>query len=133
MNADAAVYLDSSALVKLVVLEEESKALAGHLQERPHRVSCALARVEVIRAVRAHGRPAINRARQLLERISLLRLDDLLLDQAAVLNGQSLRSLDAIHLAAAQVVGDGLAEVVTYDRHMAEAAHHIGLPVIAPV
>lgn len=133
MNADPAVYLDSSALVKLVVLETESKALAGHLRERPNRTSCALARVEVIRAVRAHGRPAISRARQLLERISLLRLDDVLLDQAATLSGATLRSLDAIHLAAAQALGAGLAEVITYDHRMADAAHQIGLPVIAPV
>jgi predicted nucleic acid-binding protein len=55
------------------------------------------------------------------------------LDQAAVLNWESLRSLDPIHLAAAQAVGDGLAEVITYDRRTADAAHHIGLPVIAPV
>jgi uncharacterized protein len=132
MNADPAVYLDSSALVKLVVLETESKALAGHLRERPTRISCALARVEVIRAVHAHGRPATNRARRLLERISLLRLDDVLLDQAAALNGAALRSLDAIHLAAAQALGDELAEVITYDHRMADAAHQIGLRVIAP-
>jgi uncharacterized protein len=132
MNADAAVYLDSSALVKLVVLEEESKALAGHLREHPNRASCALARVEVIRAVRAHGRPAINRAQQLLERISLLRLDDVLLDHAAALDGATLRSLDAIHLAAAQALGDGLVEVITYDHRTADAAQRIGLPVIAP-
>ena len=133
MNADAAVYLDSSALVKLVVLENESKALADHLRERPDRASCALARVEVIRAVRAHGRPAISRARQLLERISLLRLDDVLLDRAAALDGAPLRSLDAIHLAAAQTLGEGLVEVITYDHRMARAAHRIGLAVIAPI
>jgi predicted nucleic acid-binding protein len=132
MNADAAVYLDSSALVKLVVEEEESEALIDHLRERPKRASCALARVEVVRAVRAQGRPAINRARQLLERISLLRLDDMLLDQAAVLDGATLRSLDAIHLAAAQTLGDGLVEVITYDQHLANAAQRIGLRVIAP-
>jgi hypothetical protein len=132
MNADAAVYLDSSALVKLVVLEEGSKALAGHLSERPNRASCALARVEVIHAVRPQGRPAINRARQLLERISLLRLDDVLLDQAAALDGATLRCLDAIHLAAAQALGNGLVELITYDRRMADAAHRIGLPVVAP-
>lgn len=132
MNADAGVYLDSSAIVKLVILENESEALRGHLQQRPNRVSCALARVEVIRAVRAHGREATTRARRLLERISLLRLDDLLLDEAAALNGASLRSLDAIHLAAAQTLGTGLAELITYDRHMADAAQHIGLPVTAP-
>ncbi len=132
MNADAAVYLDSSAIVKLVIEESESAALAGHLRERPHRVSCGLARVEVIRAVRAHGQPAMDRARRLLARISLVRLDDLLLDEAAALNGANVRSLDAIHLAAAQALGTGLAEVITYDRRMAHAAHHVGLSVSAP-
>ena len=133
MNADAAVYLDSSALVRLVVLERESRALADHLRERPNRASCALARVEVIRAVRAHGRLATNRARQLLERTSLLRLDDLLLDRAAGLDGPTLRSLDAIHLAAALTLGDDLVELITYDNRMSGAADDIGLPVIAPV
>lgn len=132
MNAEAVVYLDSSALVKLVVLEPESDALAGHLRQRPSRVSCALARVEVIRAVRSHGQPAINRARQLLARIALLRLDDVLLDEAAVLNEGNLRSLGAIHLAAARALGDGLTELITYDRRMADAAETSGLPVAAP-
>lgn len=132
MNAEPVVYLDSSALVKLVVFEAESKALARHLRGRPSRASCGLARVEVIRAVRAHGQPAIGRARQLLERISLLRLDDVLLDAAAALNGDNVRSLDAIHLAAAQALGGGLAEVITYDPRMADAAHLISLPVVAP-
>ncbi len=132
MNADAAVYLDSSAIVRLVIQENESAALAGHLRERPHRVSCALARVEVIHAVRAHGQPAIDRARRLLTRISLVRMDDLLLDEAAALNGTNVRSLDAIHLAAAQALGTGLAEVITYDHRMADVARHVGLPVSAP-
>jgi uncharacterized protein len=82
--------------------------------------------------VRAHGQPAIRRARQLLERISILRLDDPLLDDAAALNGTTLRSLDAIHLAAARTLGDGLAEVITYDHRMADAARQVGLPVAAP-
>lgn len=132
MSADAAVYLDSSALVKLVVAEPESNALAGHLRGRRDRVSCALARVEVIRAVRLHGQEATSRARQLLHRISLVRLDDVLLDDAAAMNRTDLRSLDAIHLAAARALGDALAELITYDRRMAEAAEGIGLRVIAP-
>ena len=132
MNADVAVYLDSSALVKLVVLETESDALAGHLRAHPDRVSCSLARVEVIRAVRAHGRQAIIRARQLLQRVSLVRLDDLLLDEAAALTQANLRSLDAIHLAAARTLGHALTELITYDHRMAEAADHIGLLVTAP-
>jgi uncharacterized protein len=132
MNADAAVYLDSSALVKLVVAEAESDALIAYLRDRPTRASCALARVEVVRAVRPHGEPASRRARQLLDRISLLRLDDVLLEAAAALAGSTLRSLDAIHLAAAQALGDSLAEIVTYDHRMAGAAQGAGLAVNAP-
>lgn len=132
MSADATVYLDSSALVKLVVAEAESDALLAYLNDRPTRTSCALARVEVVRAVRDHGEVATRRARQLLERVSLLRLDDVLLQAAAELDGPTLRSLDAIHLAAAQALGDGLGDVVTYDHRMASAARGIGLAVSAP-
>lgn len=131
-SAEVAVYLDSSALVKLVVAEAESAALADHLRGHPDRVSCALARVEVIRAVRGHGPPAVARARRLLDRISLVALDDILLDEAAALSSASLRSLDAIHLAAAQALGVSLAEVITYDNRMAEAAGDAGIAVIAP-
>jgi predicted nucleic acid-binding protein len=132
MSADLAVYLDSSALVKLIVEEAESKALARHLRARPVRVSCALARVEVVLAVRPHGDAATRRARQLLDRVSLLRLDDVLLDAAVALGGPALRSLDAIHLAAAQTLGRGLDEVVTYDQRMTSAAEVLGLAVSAP-
>jgi uncharacterized protein len=132
MSGEPVVYLDSSALVKLVVAEAESEALVEYLRDRPIRTSSALARVEVVRAVRPNGSRAIGRARQILARISLLRLDDSLLDAAGVLEGEALRSLDAIHLAAAQTVGGDLAEIVTYDRRMADAAAHAGLGVAAP-
>jgi predicted nucleic acid-binding protein len=132
MSAEAAVYLDSSALVKLVVQEPESAALAARLRRDEERASCALARVEVVRAVRAHGPGAVTRARQLLERVSLVHLDDMLLDDAAELQGDELRSLDAIHLAAARALGDGLAELITYNRRMAAAARALSLPTGAP-
>ena len=132
MSADAAVYLDSSALVKLVVEEPESKALSAHLRGRPQRVSCALARVEVLRTIAPQGASAVTRARQLLARVSLLRLDDVLLDEAALLDGPRIRSLDAIHLASARALGDDLREVITYDQRMAAAAERLGLTVAAP-
>lgn len=132
MSADAPVYLDSSALVKLVVAEPESAALVAHLRDCPLRVSCALARVEVVRAVSPHGAPATRRARQLLERISLLRLDDVLLDAAGGLEGATLRSLDAIHVAAAQALGNRLGGLITYDHRMAAAARSLDLAVSSP-
>lgn len=125
-------YLDSSALVKLVVAEPESAALRRHLRSRPIRVSCAFARVEVVRAVRSHGRDATARARRVLARTRLLRVDDALLDAAAFLDGGVLRSLDAIHLAAAQAFGDSLRELVTYDARMTQAAKSVGLATAAP-
>ena len=126
------VYLDSSALVKLVVAEPESPALRRYLRQAPDRASCALARVEVLRAVRRHGAAALTRGRRLLQRLHVVHLDDELLDAAAALDLGVLRSLDAIHLAAAQVFGDELTAVVTYDHRMTAAAALLDLPVEAP-
>ena len=126
------VYLDSSALVKLVVAERESATLRRYLRGEPERASCALARVEVVRAVRPHGAAAVTRARRLLRRLDLLQLDDELLDAAAALDGGILRSLDSIHLAAAQTLAEELSAVVTYDDRMTAAAASLGLPVAAP-
>jgi predicted nucleic acid-binding protein len=125
------VYLDSSALVKLVVREPESVALMRYL-EHTERASCGLARTEVVRAVSAHGGRALARARKLLNRIDLVALDDELLDDAVLLGTSALRSLDAIHLAAARSLRQDLIAVVTYDSRMAVAATALGLDVASP-
>jgi predicted nucleic acid-binding protein len=126
------VYLDSSALVKLVVVERESRALRRYLRRHPERVSCSLVRTEVLRAVRDTGGRSLQRARDVLRRVNLIRLDDALLDAAGLLEPRIIRSLDAIHLAAAQLVFDELEAVVTYDRRLAEGAALMGFPVAAP-
>jgi predicted nucleic acid-binding protein len=46
------IYLDSSAIVKLVVRERESTALRRFLRSYRDRISCSLAGTEVPRAVR---------------------------------------------------------------------------------
>ena len=127
-----AVYLDSSSLVKLVVREPESGALARFLRREKERVSSALARVEVVRAVRAHGSGAVARATSVLARVHLLRVDDDVLADAAALDPPVLRSLDAIHLASARALGSELEGIVTYDTRMAEAARLLGISVFAP-
>jgi len=127
-----AVYLDSSALVKLVVREPESAALRRFLRAHPQRVSCGLARTEVPRVVRHLGAAALRRARLLLRRVHLIRLDDALLDAAAALDPRILRSLDAIHLAAAQLVSPEIEAIITYDQRMTTAAAMLGFAVIAP-
>ncbi len=129
------LYLDSSALVKLVQQESESGALRGLiLDHKPDTlVTSALARVEVVRAVWGGGHRAVDQARRQLARLDQIVLGGALLDRAAGLAPQvQLRSLDAIHLAAAQTVGDDLRAIVTYDRRMADAAGALGLVVQTP-
>lgn len=125
-------YLDSSALVKLVLREADSAPLADHLHGGPQLASAGLAHVEVVRAVRPWGGEAVQRARALLAEVDILPLEAPLLDAAADLKDVHLRSLDAIHVAAALSLGDHLAELITYDHRMAGAAERLGLPVASP-
>lgn len=129
------LYLDSSALVKLVQAEAESAALRRYLRRHRSdgRVTSALARVEVVRAVSGGGPPAVAHARRTLARLDQVDLDRQLLDEAATLAPSSvLRSLDALHLASARTVGSGLRAVVTYDERMATAAESLGMLVESP-
>jgi predicted nucleic acid-binding protein len=127
-----ATYLDSSAIVKLAVREPESLALRRYLRRRQPLISSALARTEVLRALLPAGDAAVNRGRSVLQRIDLVRVSDPMLSAAGVLRPPELRSLDAIHLATAQALGDELKAVVTYDDRMATAASRLGQRVVQP-
>jgi predicted nucleic acid-binding protein len=129
------LYLDSSALVKLVQREAESEGLRRYL--RHHRsdrlVTCSLARVEVARAVLGGDPRALEHARRQLSRLDQVLVTASLLDRAATLAPDvPLGSLDAIHLAAALVVGEELRAVVTYDQRLAGAAGDLGIEVETP-
>ncbi len=128
----AAAYLDASAIVKLISEEAESEALRAYLESFRGLSSCALARVEVFRAAVVKGELATARARQVVAGLQLVALEDHILNVAAGLPPPVLRTLDAIHVAAAMSLGPDLASFVTYDRRMQEAARALGLPVEAP-
>ena len=96
------LYLDSSAIVKLVQREAESDALRRYL--RRHRIGM------------------IRLARRQLARLYLVPLHRNLLDEAAEMGDVVLRSLDAVHLASAAQLGAHLRAVVTYDTRMQTAA-----------
>ena len=85
-----------------------------------------------MRAVRLSDPAAVPRAREVAASVTLIRLDDPLYDLAADLEPASLRTLDAVHLAAALSVGEDLAGVVTYDARMEAAALALQLHVEAP-
>ena len=127
-------YLDTSALAKLVVRENESEALRHYLGEiaTDTLFTAALSRTELVRAVRRAGADAITKARSVLASLDTINLTNNLLDAAADLEPAQLRSLDAIHLAAAQRAAADLRVLITYDMRMSDAAQSLGIPVAAP-
>jgi uncharacterized protein len=132
MNAERALYLDSSAIVKLVIAEPESTALRRYLRRRRPLVTSALARTEVARALLPLGPAAVRRGLEVLSRLEILRLSDRILADAGAILPAELRSLDAIHLATMRQLGASLSRVVTYDDRLSSAAAGLGFPVVAP-
>lgn len=122
-------YLDSSAAVKLVVDEPESAALAGWLDEHPQVVSSLLLETEVRRAARRVG-VSQSSVTEMFEGVTLHDVTPGTFREAGALPGDHLRSLDALHLAAALRLG--CRSVVTYDERMAAAARELGFDVVAP-
>jgi predicted nucleic acid-binding protein len=127
------IYLDSSALVKLVLREPESGALRSWLDSvEENRSTSELAHVEVLRACRRITEKSVPRARLVLDALDLIPTTAGLLESAARADPAQLRSLDAIHLAAAASLLDDLAAFVTYNHRLRAAAQAANLPVSAP-
>ena len=126
-------YVDTSALVKLVVAESETAALWAWLGE-PGRdlVTCDLARTELMRAVRRTVPDRVLRAREVLDAVTLVSVSSSVFEDAGRLDPPVLRSLDAIHLASALDLGDDLDGLITYDDRLADAAFSNGVAVVAP-
>lgn len=125
------LYLDSSAIVKLVSREPETADLVRVVRADPLLVSSALGWAEVIRAVRRAGGNAA-RAERVLSGIGLVPIDDGIIRSAAALAPVTLRTLDATHVATALSLGDDVSQLVTYDDRLAAAATEAGIDVIAP-
>jgi len=128
------VYLDSSALLKLVLPENERAALESALAPWPDRLTSELSAVECRRAVRRQPEAAVLSPRMddILSSITLLRFDPSLLRLAGTIGPVRLRSLDAIHLASALSIGDYPEAFMTYDDRLADAARAVGLNVLTP-
>jgi uncharacterized protein len=132
MSVERVTYLDSSAIVKLVEVAPESTALRQYLRRRRPYISSALAHTEVMRALLPRGPEAVRRGHEVLMNIDLVRVNERVLHLAGELTPISLRTLDAIHLATARLLGSSLARVVTYDERMLVAARLLGFAVASP-
>jgi predicted nucleic acid-binding protein len=126
-------YLDTSALVKLVIDEAESAALVDWLSAADREpVTSDLARTELVRAVRRWAPEQAVAATQVLEAVTVIALATSTFDAAARLDPVELRSFDALHLAAALELGDDLEAFVTYDDRQADAVRAYGVEVVEP-
>ena len=126
------VYLDASALVKLIAPEVESAAMAGFVAEHRSQSTSVVGLVEVRRAAARRPGVAAARVEDVLGRVAGIALEPPTLAAAATIGPATLRTLDAIHLASASVLGADLEAFVTYDRRLADAARAIGMPVASP-
>ncbi|WP_367136446.1 type II toxin-antitoxin system VapC family toxin [Saccharothrix sp. HUAS TT1] len=127
------IYLDTSALAKLVRAEAETSALREWLDDRVgvRLITSTLARVELVRAVRAEGDAAIRQAASILVELDQLPMTTDLLDAAGALP-LPLKSLDAIHLVSAMRLRGDLDAFVAYDKRLLTAADEMGLPIASP-
>lgn len=128
------IYLDSSALLKLVHQERESDALELWLAQHATipLVSSQLAKVEVIRATRRINPDALLEATSLLDSLDLIPISANVVDRASMIGQSELRSLDAIHLASATAIHADLTAFVAYDARLAEAATDAGFGTKKP-
>lgn len=126
------IYLDASALVSLVTgrpYAHELREFLGQSPEMPMGTS-TIGFIETVRALdRVGSYPTAMQ--DLLASFTEILVTDEIRDAAASLPG-AIRTLDAVHVASAQAIGDALAYLVSYDKRMLEVAHSVGLPVAAP-
>jgi predicted nucleic acid-binding protein len=129
---DRAVYVDSSALAKLLVDGREGDDLRAFLAPIARHATSIVGRVEVERAVARRAPARLAHVAGLLDDLVIVGLDPEIATAAATIGSATIRTLDAIHLASATALGTDLEAFVTYDRRLAEAARTLGMPVASP-
>lgn len=127
------IYADTSALVKLIIQEPESEALRKWLGEHEVRlITCELTRTELLRAVRRLNERWIADVRRLLSGVAVLSIERAAYYEAGLIAPAELRTLDALHLSAALLLGEQLDGMLCYDNRLSDAAENMGITVFRP-
>jgi hypothetical protein len=127
-------YADTSAVIKLLAEGSHSRAFADFYDTHASAewVSSALLRIELTRAVTRVMPALLPDARDLLSAFSYIAMDEDIVEGAMNEPDRGLRSLDAIHLATARVLGTDLTAIVSYDDRLLKAAADAGLGTESP-
>ncbi|GAB3961839.1 type II toxin-antitoxin system VapC family toxin [Actinoallomurus acanthiterrae] len=126
------IYLDASALITLIAGRSYVRELRDFLSTRPAMPmgTSTIGFVETVRTLdRVGDFPHVMQ--ELTRDFTEILVTDEVRDAAALLP-PGIRTLDAIHVASAQIIGDALEALVTYDKRMLEIARSVGLPAEAP-
>ena len=128
----AAVYVDTSAVGRVLLGEPDAPAVLRDLADFDQHVASRLLRIELRRL--ALREDALDAADRLLDGVALIPLDHAILASSETLPPTTVATLDAIHLATALRLATAgvLDTVMTYDRRLADGAAHHGLRVLAP-
>lgn len=130
------IYLDTSALVKLIRIEAESEELTTWLDERIATpwITSVLTEIELPRAIRAVAPQGLPAVPSVLARLDRFEIDPVIRATAAAYTDPGLRSLDAVHLATAQIAASAapLTAFIAYDTRLNQAAQDLGLAVFLP-
>lgn len=130
------IYLDTSALVKLIRSEPESDQLGDWLDDHTEIpwITSSLTEIELPRAIRSAAPEGLPAVPSVLSRLDRFEIDSVIRATAAAYTAPSLRSLDAIHVATAQVATSAapLTALITYDTRLGDTAEALGMTVVAP-
>ena len=131
------IYMDTSALTQLLIAEPQTpelqKWLTTQTQQGQSAATSALGKIELMRTVARYGEPGhTDRARYLLDGLDILPLTEAVTTLAESIGPPALRSLDAIHLAAAACFAAELTAFVTYDHRMLAGCREVGLTTASP-
>jgi len=124
-------YLDSSAILKLILAETESKALVNFLSEET--ITSTISRVEVIRTLNRMYPLSVIKGKEILSNFLLTPMNPAILSSAENFpESITLRSLDAIQVATVIFLDKSVEGVVTYDKQMIKNAKELGIKVASP-
>jgi predicted nucleic acid-binding protein len=126
------IYVDTSAALKLVWPERESAAVAALLNGRTDLISSALLAAEARRGAIRNDARALPRVDLMLSQVKLVAVSDAVIESASRLPDPMLRSLDAIHLATAQLIRDDIDALLSYDDRLLAAAAALSIPTASP-
>lgn len=126
------VYVDTSALGRLLLDEADKQVIEGALEAFARRTSSSLLRVELRRLGLRHDTP--ERVDPLLAGILLIPLGRRIISAAETLTPSTVATLDAIHLATAVRLSQAgeLDALMTYDKRLAAAAREHDITVLSP-